>query len=365
MHRIETGPTRVAQTVDFLRHAMSQKSWTQYLPGERILSRGLGISRPTLRAALEILEHQRWIHTEGSRRRLILPRTSAREPGKNGQKILLLAKEPEKEMAGMSLLYVESLRHRLQSVGLEMEFHFHPMFGRNSPRLVKGLLPQAEAAAAFILFSLPEAVQRHCGERGYPAIVAGSSAPGVNLPSLDVDYQGVGRHAAGTLIGRGHERIALFICNGGLAGDRLTEAGFAETAESLKKRCIMAKIIRHRDESQDIQRKLKALMRVPASRPTGIVVGRARHAVTILCALTAQGLRVPEDVSIICRDFEPMLDWTVPQVGRYKFNPERFARRLAKLAEAVAGGQKALGKACLLVPEFDSAASLAGPGRRI
>ncbi len=51
----------MAQTVDFLRHAMSQKSQTQYLPGERILSRDLGISRLTLRMALEIKERQQWI----------------------------------------------------------------------------------------------------------------------------------------------------------------------------------------------------------------------------------------------------------------------------------------------------------------
>ncbi len=58
-------------------------------------------------------------------------------PSRTGQKqpkILLLTKEPEREMAGMSFLYVMSLRHQLQSAGLELEFHFIRPFGRNSPR---------------------------------------------------------------------------------------------------------------------------------------------------------------------------------------------------------------------------------------
>ncbi len=359
MHRIQPAPTRVAQTADSLKAALQRASWTQGLPGERILSRDLGVSRPTLRAALEILERQKWIRTSRGRRRMIIPRAEGLAGSQNGlKKVILLAKEAEKDLSRMSLLYVEALRSRLQSAGYEFEFHFHPMLGRPSPRPGRRLLPGVAAASAFILFSLPEGVQRHCRNMGYPAIIAGSAADGVELPSLDIDYHGVGRHAAGFLMGRGHRQIALFTCDGGLKGDLLTQSGFLEAVSFRSDGEMHAEVIRHRDDSDDLRLKVRNLMKRGRAHPTGIIASRASHAVTILCELLRLGWQVPGEVSLICRDYEPVLDWTAPKIGRYGFFPERFAARLAKMTESVASGMGLPTRASLLTPEFDMMDSL-------
>ena len=50
--------TLTRQTVDALREGMANGIWKGFLPGERELCSFLQISRPTLRAALEIVERE-------------------------------------------------------------------------------------------------------------------------------------------------------------------------------------------------------------------------------------------------------------------------------------------------------------------
>lgn len=347
----------MVQTVESLRSALEQELWAGTLPGERILTETLGVSRPTLRAALEILEKERWIKTTSSRPRVILNRPSA-PPKRPLRKVILLAKEPEQEMARMSLLYVKSLRQKLEGAGMEFEFLYHPRFSQNSSLHISELLPRPNAATVFILFSIPRAIQLYCQKSGYSAVIAGSSAKGIRFPSLDADYRGAARHAAGVFLGRGHRRIALFIRDSGLAGDAMTEVGFLEGARVGRDRGVVAKVILHSDDSEAIQRKLKSLMRNPAHRPTGILVGRAHHAVTVLCTLQSLGFKVPEDVSLICRDADFGLDWTVPRISCYQYSAEKFATQLTKIvAEMIAGGRIPSG-AKALPPTFHEKDSL-------
>lgn len=46
------------QTIDILRAAISEGTWGTELPSERDLCKRLHISRPTIRAALEVLERE-------------------------------------------------------------------------------------------------------------------------------------------------------------------------------------------------------------------------------------------------------------------------------------------------------------------
>lgn len=46
----------VRQTADILKREISKHTWEQWLPSERVLSRSLKISRPTLRNALKLIQ---------------------------------------------------------------------------------------------------------------------------------------------------------------------------------------------------------------------------------------------------------------------------------------------------------------------
>ena len=100
------------------------------------------------------------------------------------------------------------------------------------------------------------------------------------------------------------------------------------------------------------------LWRNAALRPTGLLVSRAHHVVTILGTLTSWGVRVPEDVSIICRDDEATLNWTVPRIGRYRFSSDRFADLLGGMVEALVKGRAIRRTSRQLTSEFDPGESV-------
>lgn len=347
MQRIEPPPSFVIRTAESLREALNRMDWAEYLPGERILSRQLGVSRPTLRAALKILEDQKWIHTEPGRRRKILRLGSMH---RSTGRILLLSREPESELPRASLLYVDYLRAFLRDAGWQLDFHYHPLFARSSPRL-GGLLPRPDAADCFILFSLSSSVQKLFQEKNYPAVVVGSASEGVRLPALDIDYASAMRHAVGHLLARGRQNIVLFLSDSKLPGDQLTERGFLQAARQESKRCH-AKVVRHLDDPSDIRHKLSQLLRSRESDSLGIIASRTLYALTLLSGLQRAGKQVPRDVSLICRDSDPMLDWTSPPISRYRISPERFALQLTHIVTEIARGRKKYHQVPALIPEF-------------
>ncbi len=360
LNHVKPSPSRVAQTVASLREALSGESWSTCLPGERILSQHLGVSRPTLRAALGVLEKERWIATQPGRRRVILPRKSA-SPRPRGFKAVIITRDTEYELPRTSLLYLDALRNRLRAAGIAFELHSHPMFGRNAPHLIRDLLPKPDSAQCFILFSPSATMQQYCDEQGYPAVIAGTSVDGISLPSLDTDYRGIARHAVGTFLARGHRRIALFTSSTGLAGDLLTQEGFLEAVQAAEDRQVSAEVVLHRDDSEDIRSRFRALFRSPEKRPTALLVSRAHHAITVLCALAARGLRVPHDVSLLCRDADPVLEWALPSVGHYRTSPQAFASRLARAVQEVVRSGYLPARHQVIVPDFIAGASISAP----
>src|SRR5688572_21126130 len=61
----------VSQTAGILRDQINAGAWAGALPGERELCTQLHVSRPTLRAALELLRREGWIDVSHGRRRQI------------------------------------------------------------------------------------------------------------------------------------------------------------------------------------------------------------------------------------------------------------------------------------------------------
>jgi LacI family transcriptional regulator len=159
-------------------------------------------------------------------------------------------------------------------------------------------------------------------------IVSGSLHPDVRLPMVDLNHQATCRHAANRLLLHGHRKLAFFRVERPSAGDMESERGFFEGIASVDGASGM--ILEHNGSPEGI-RKMVAILLRKKPMPTGVLVLRANAALSLCSELIKVGLRIPEDISIVCRDSDHFLDYFSPEIARYESNPIVHAQGLAKL----------------------------------
>ncbi|HNQ89895.1 MAG TPA: substrate-binding domain-containing protein [Verrucomicrobiota bacterium] len=329
MTRIPQRVSLVAQAVAILREDIRSGYWTRGLPGEHSLCSHLQVSRVTLRAALAQLQREGLIRSRQGQRREIVPGTVVGREAGTRNLVVLLTPVALEVMQRFALFWIDDLRQTLVGAGYEMEVHRCRACTTARPELVLEGLAQRLRPAGWVLYQFGLRVQRWFSEHALPCVVAGSCHPGVRLPSVDVDYRAVCRHACGLFLARGHRQVAFLKVDTGLAGDEASEEGFLEGARGTRGPAIEAVIARHDGSIKDICRQLSALLG-RARRPTGLLVAKPENVLTVLGCLSRRGMRVPQDISVISRDDDPLLDHVLPTVARYSADSAAMARKVSK-----------------------------------
>lgn len=319
------------------------------MPGERELSQQLNVSRPTLRAALEELRREGLLKASPGRQREIVRRPGVRSLTRS-RSIGLLTPLPLQELPPFSLCWMDKLRELLGAAGYKLEIHSGRRWYARRPEKDLAALTQQTPSAAWVLFVASERMQRWFAANELPCVVSGSCHPGVELPSLDVDYRAVCRHAAGQLLSRGHRRIALMMQGGSTAGDRESEIGFREafTAQLDEAEPIIAE---HDGTPDGIRKCLDELLRRRPA-PTGFLVGRSMPLLAVASELMRRGVRLPKDAALIGRDSDHFLEYFSPVLARYHHDPDLHARRLSRMILQLARSGVAPPRQIRLMPEF-------------
>lgn len=322
----------VAETIRVLREAIASGRWQDELPGERRLCEEWHISRPTLRAALNALASEGVITiSQGKPTRVAQQAAATVKSAPKTLTVGLLSPEPLHAMPPFALLWVDELRSQLASEGHLLQIHVGRAWsGGKNPARALASLTGTVPATTWVLYRSTEAMQKWFEERQVPCVVVGSLFKGIHLPSVDRDYRAVCRHAVGAFAARGHQRICLLIQEPQYAGDRASEAGFEEGLQAAAGRQVTGYIQRHDGSREGL---LKALDRMLSARqrPQALIIARSSYALTVCTALLQRGLRIPQDMAIICRDDDSFLDETVPQIARYSITASTFAKRVFRL----------------------------------
>lgn len=325
----------VAETLRVLREAIASGRWQDELPGERRLCEEWHISRPTLRAALTALAAEGLVTIAQGRPTRVTQRPRGTEVAEKSASqnltVGLLSPEPLHAMPPFVLLWVDELRSQLASEGHLLQVHVGRAWsgGKNPARALQSLTATVPASA-WVLYRSTEAMQRWFQQKQVPCVVVGSVFRGLSLPSVDRDYRAVCRHAVSVMATRGHQRLCLLIQEPQYAGDRESEAGFAEGLQEAAPRGITGHIQRHDGSREGL---LNALDRLVSARqrPQALLIARSSCALTVCTALMQQGLRIPRDMAVVCRDDDSFLDETVPQIARYSVTAGAFAKRIFRL----------------------------------
>jgi DNA-binding LacI/PurR family transcriptional regulator len=322
--------------------------WTEFLPGERELCEEFQISRPTLRQALKVLEREGRVKVAQGRRRRIIARPGRRIPAARQKVIGLLSPFSLKALPPFVLFWIDEVRSNLAKVGYRLEFHVSGRTGAAShpDRALEQVVFTAPASLWILLLSTP-AGQQWFRDRNLPCLVAGSCAPEVRLPSIDIDYRAACHHAVGVFRRGGHQHLALIIPASGTGGDADSEAGFLGGAAEGPPPVIL----RHDGTRAGILRSLEGALRLNTP-PTGFLVARSAHVLTVLTLLMQRGRRLPREAAVISRDDDYFLDFVTPQVARYGSDPARFARQLFQMILQMVRFGPTTGHPIRLMPTF-------------
>ncbi len=346
-------PRRISfssQIAAAIRKGIEEGTWADYLPGERRLCETFQASRPTVRAALRSLAKDGWFEIRQGRRNRLRTGTAGRNRPAPKRSVGIIVHEPFSHLGSTLTQGLSEMRVHLAEQGFTTEVYVCPAHGSRAQKRGLESFVRQNRVSCCVLVSTSRTVQRWFSGNSIPALVLGSCHPSVRLPSLDVDYRAVCRHAAGIFLGKGHRHIALVVPDFGTAGDLASEESFREAIEQQGGASARALVVRHNGTAQSITARLDALFK-SAHPPTALLVARTQYVFIVIMHLLNRGLGVPGAVSFIARDSDLLFETVEPPLAHYALKRDAYIRQLCRLMLQMISERPAP-KPILIVPKF-------------
>jgi DNA-binding LacI/PurR family transcriptional regulator len=354
--RYQSLPTQVAARISGL---IQEGTWGEWLPGERDLAKTLQVGRKTLRKALGHLQREGTIATQhGLGHRIVPPRGPRRSPPPADESVGLLTPDSLENLRPYTALWVDELRALLSEMGVRLVgFSGHRFFSGKPDKALARLVEQ-NPQKCWVLAHSNERIQHWFHERRIACIIAGSSHPGLPLPNVDLDFFAICRHAVGAMLRLGHRRLAFLARESQRAGDLESERGFEDSIARSTHRGLESLVMHHDGTVDGAYRALGRLFSL-AAPPTAVLVAQSTFYLTTVAFLAERGLRVPNDVSLICREDDAFLSYLKPAPARYSCNPRTYAKRLLLQLQMSFAGEIGAHTLHRIEPKFIPGASLA------
>jgi DNA-binding LacI/PurR family transcriptional regulator/biotin operon repressor len=321
------------QVASQLRKAILDGQWSGEMPGIYVLAAELGVNHKTVDAALRQLEADGLLVAQGPgrRRRIVLPAGRLRQrPLRVG--ILPSVGEDRR------LDYIVELRHELVEAGHVAYFpekSLHEM-GMDVKRIAR-MVRKNEADAWVVMAGPSEVLEWFVGQE-IPAFALFGRRRHLILAGAGPDKIAAYREVVRHLTALGHRRIVLLA----LAARRLPEPGLPETAflEELAAHGIPTGLFNLPDweeSPEGLQHLLDSLFKT--SPPTAVLVDEAHLFHAVKHHLSGKGIRIPNDVSLVCTDPDRTFDWCRPSIAHIRWDSGPVVRRIVRWAENVAHGK--------------------------
>lgn len=327
----------VRQTTDILKREISKHTWEQWLPSERSLSQSLKISRPTLRSALKHLQADGIIEAVQGVGNRIAPDKRDNARIQLVHKVHLLCPNPMDRIRLQANRWTDELRNLLFQTGTRLMAHHGQQYLRSNPdAALEHLVAQHPDGCWILAHSTPQ-IQAWFRARSIPCLVAGYTHPGIDLPFVSIDMEATCRSAVGVFVDSGHHSIGFVQMKSARARDLRSAVGFETGIATSSPSGVTGRLVYHDGGLESTVDAIRDLLHA-GTPATAILTGTALSYATVATYLMQQGLRIPDDVSLISREYEPFLDALVPHPSCYVFDPLRFGRLVhAKVTDILEG----------------------------
>jgi DNA-binding LacI/PurR family transcriptional regulator len=341
-----------------LREQILAGAWRGWLTDERRLCKTLHVSRNTVRTALQQLAQEGLIETVHGRGHRILSTRENRRSAEGATSVGVIVPKLYLGDRQFTSLFMDEVRSLLYDAGIEMQLYSGRQFTkRHSYKALERLIERAPHSCWLLCGGSNNGAQRWFQQRGLPTLISGVKEALVDLPAVSVDNERLGRKGAELILEAGHRRILLV--RPGAASD-----GFAHAIKDFKKsrsdEPVDLSFVQPSEDSEVFHRNLKRALSRP-DRPTAIYINESSQYLQTMSFLIEAGIRVPEEVSLVCRDSESYLDYLFPEPTRFQKSPivygDLLVERIMKLLhnDLIEPGHT------LILPELVQGCSLGPP----
>ncbi len=322
--------THAEQAADFLQQEILRGRWSDWMPGVLSLETELGVNRNTLEAAMKLLEARQILVATGvGRRRRIEVKSEAR-----AMRIGILAFDSE----ALGLDYFVHMNHKLQDAGYTSFFARETIcdLGMNVGRMER--LVRREAADAWLVISGTKPMLEWFQQRGIPVFAIFGRRFGLDVAAVGIDKVPAMHQAVDMLADMGHQRMVWLAHR----LRRLPVPGRLERMflSRLQERGIPTgpyNLPDWDDTTEGLHQCLLNLFRY--SPPTVILADEASQYLATVQFCANQGLRIPQDVSLLCTDTNPVFQWLQPAVTRIEWAPAPVIRQVLRWVHELSRGK--------------------------
>jgi LacI family transcriptional regulator len=201
-------------------------------------------------------------------------------------------------------------------------------------------------------------------DEGRGVVTMNREVPGSLAPSVMSDYEAAARLATEHLVSLGHTRIAVIEGPPGVTSGRQAHAGFAGAMARAGLPLLPELVHRGPFDAGFGREAAGEVLRLPEP-PTALLVSNHEASFGALPVLGEVGLRVPDELSVVCTEEEPFFGWWSPPLTTVDNRAEVLAERAAALLLAQLDGsdeEPLPGHGELVEPVLVERGSTARPG---
>lgn len=323
--------TAAEQVAAHLRNELFRGSWVGLMPGSDRLSRGLGVGHNTIEAALALLEEEGLLVPQGvgRRRRIVLPDKSVSPT----QRIAFLGYDPP----ARNEAFIIEVLHSLADQGHSVFFTEKTLVELDmSVSRIARMMKKTEADAWIVGAGQREVLQWFATRKLNTFSIFGAPH-GLPVAAVVPDYQAV-LALFRRLLELGHRRIVFLT----FRGRRPESPGplWRTLFEELESNGIKTgpyTMPEWEDSSAGFHRLLDSLF--GHTPPTALMIEEPPHFFAALQYCGQRGIRVPQDVSLVCLQESPDFAYCTPTVAHCRWNHGTVVRRIVRWANNVARGK--------------------------
>lgn len=310
------------QVAAHLRTEISDGRLTGQMPGVHRLARSLGVHRITAEEALRQLEQEGLLESQGAGRRRKIVFSQNHQKQRKLRVAILLCEANDRKID-----YIVSLQYLLTQEGHAAFYTDWTLMSQGmDPKRVALMVQKTEADAWIVLAGSYEILQWF-SKQPKPILALFGRVRRLKIACAAINKVSAYADAAQRLVELKHRRIVILT----RAQRRLPQPGEAENAflNELERAGISVgdyNLPSWEETIQGLEQRLESLFLL--TPPTAILVDEVQIYLAVQQFFARNGLRVPQDVSIICTDNNVSLEWQLPSLSYIAWESDPLIRRV-------------------------------------